>query len=175
MVLNTAIGVGAGELYGFITYSSRDSQSGAFNRNPAGSGAALDDGENVIVDGFLPHINSEIDDISFNIGYRMEFDDDSTLDLSYTNGRNSIDYVTSNTVNYSFVNELNFGVGLSDADIRSQIPREAFAYGLELSLETINLDYTTSYGDNFLLCAGYRDQERCLQSHTRRPVRVYGL
>lgn len=154
MVLNTAIGVGPGELYGFMTYSSRESQSGAFNRNPFGSGAALDDGENVIVDGFLPLINSEIDDISFNIGYRMEFDDDSTLDLSYTNGRNSIDYVTSNSVNYSFVNELNFGVGLSDADIRAQIPREAFAYGLELSLETINLDYTTSFGDNFFFALG---------------------
>ena len=154
IVLNGAIGVGVGELYGFMTYSSRESQSGAFNRNPFGSGAALDDGENVIVDGFLPLINSEIDDISFNIGYRMEFDNDSTLDLSYTNGRNSIDYVTSNTVNYSFVNELNFGVGLSDADIRAQIPREAFAYGLELGLETINLDYTTSFGGNFFFALG---------------------
>jgi iron complex outermembrane receptor protein len=154
IVLNTAFGVGAGEVYGFMTYSSRESQSGAFNRNPAGSGAALDDGENVIVDGFLPEINSEIDDISFNFGYRMEFDDDSTIDLSYTNGKNTIDYVTGNSVNYSFVNELNFGAGLSDADIRAQIPREAFAYGLELSLQTINLDYTTSFADNLFLALG---------------------
>jgi len=154
IVLNGALGVGAGELYGFMTYSSRESQSGAFNRNPFGSGAALDDGENVIVDGFLPLINSEIDDISFNLGYRVEFDNDSTIDLSYTNGRNSIDYVTSNTVNYSFVNELNFGVGLSDSDIRAQIPREAFAYGLELGLETINLDYTTTFGDKFFFALG---------------------
>jgi iron complex outermembrane receptor protein len=140
VVINGAYAVGAGELYGFMTYSNRTSQSGAFNRNPAGSGAALDDGENVIIDGFLPLINSQIDDISYNFGYRTEFDDGSTIDLSYTSGTNTIDYDTSNSVNYSFVNFLNFGQGLSDSDIRSQIPREAFAYGLELGLETINFD-----------------------------------
>lgn len=150
VILNAGMQLGSGELYSFITYSGRDGESGAFYRNPAGSGAALDDGENVIVDGFLPHINSEINDRSFNLGYRADFDDDSHLDVSFTSGRNSIDYVTSNSANYSFVNELNFGVGLSDADIRAQIPREAFAYGIELSLQTINLDYTTSIGDVFI-------------------------
>ncbi len=150
IVVNAGMPLGDGELYGFVTYSGRENQSGAFNRNPAGSGAALDDGENVIVDGFLPHINTEIDDLSYNFGYRTEFDDGSTIDISYTNGRNSIDYTTSNTVNYSFVNELNFGQGLSDAEIRAQIPRSAFAYGIELSLETINLDYTNSFDDVFV-------------------------
>ena len=150
IVANAGIALGDGELYSFVTYSGREGQSGAFYRNPAGSGAALDDGENVVVDGFLPNINSEIDDYSINFGYRIDFDDDSTLDLSITQGRNSIDYTTSNTVNYSFVNELNFGQGLSDADIRAQIPRSAFAYGLELGLQTINIDYTTSVGEVFL-------------------------
>ncbi len=150
VVVNAGMELGNGELYSFITYSGRDNQSGAFYRNPAGSGAALDDGENVVVDGFLPLINSEIDDQSFNVGYRAEFDDDSALDLSFTSGRNTIDYTTSNSANYSFVNELNYGVGLSDADIRAQIPREAFAYGIELGLQTINLDYTTSVGDVYL-------------------------
>ncbi len=150
LTVNAGIDLGGGELYGFLTYSSRDSQSGAFYRNPSSGGAALDDGENVIPDGFLPHINSEIDDVSFNLGYRKEFDNGATLDVSYTNGENTIDYTTSNTVNYSFVNELNFGRGLSDADIREQIPRSAFAYGLELGLETINLDYTQSYGELFV-------------------------
>ena len=150
IVANAAFGLGDGELYSFITYSGRENQSGAFNRNPAGSGAALDDGENVIVDGFLPHINSEIDDYSFNVGYRLDFDDDSSFDISYTSGRNAIDYVTSNTVNYSLVNELNFGQGLSDAEIRAQIPRSASAYGLELSLHTVNVDYRTTIGEVFV-------------------------
>ena len=154
IVVNGAFAVGSGELYGFLTYSNREGQSGAFNRNPAGSGAALDDGENVIIDGFLPFINSQTDDLSYNFGYRTEFDDGATIDLSYTHGKNSIDYVTSNTVNYSFVNFLNFGQGLSDSEIRDQIPREASAYGLELTLDTINLDYTTSFADNFYLALG---------------------
>jgi len=150
IVVNAGLPVGDGELYSFITYSGRDGNSGAFYRNPGSGGAALDDGENVIVDGFLPEINSETNDRSYTIGYRTEFDDGATLDLSYSNGRNSIDYVTGNSVNYSFANHLNFGVGLSDADIRAQIPRSARAYGLEMSLETINLDYTTSFGDTFV-------------------------
>lgn len=154
VVANAGLGLGDGELYGFITYSGRDGNSGAFNRNPAGSNAALDDGENVIIDGFLPNINSEIDDLSYNIGYRIDFDDDSTFDISYTSGRNTIDYLTSNTVNYSFVNELNFGVGLSDAEIRAAIPRKAFAYGIELGLQTINVDYTTALSDNLFLALG---------------------
>jgi iron complex outermembrane receptor protein len=150
VVVNAGFGLGDGELYSFITYSGRENQSGAFYRNPAGSGAALDDGENVVVDGFLPHINSEIDDFSFNGGYRIDFDDDSSFDISITSGRNSIDYTTGNSANYSFANELNFGRGLSDADIRAQIPREAFAYGIELTLQTINLDYRTMLGDAFV-------------------------
>jgi iron complex outermembrane receptor protein len=150
IVVNAGLPLGDGELYSFITYSGRDGNSGAFYRNPSSGGAPLDDGENVVVDGFRPEINSETNDRSYTFGYRTEFDDGATLDLSYSNGRNTIDYVTSGSVNYSFVNELNFGVGLSDADIRAQIPRSANAYGIEMTLETINLDYTTSFGDTFV-------------------------
>ena len=150
IVVNAGLPLGDGELYSFITYSGRDGNSGAFYRNPKDGGAALDDGENVIVDGFLPEINSETNDRSYTFGYRTEFDDGATLDLSYSNGRNTIDYVTGNSVNYSFANHLNFGVGLSDADIRAQIPRSARAYGLEMALETINVDYSTAFGDTFV-------------------------
>lgn len=154
IVLNAGFELGDGELYGFMTYSGRDGNSGAFNRNPAGSGAALDDGENVIPDGFLPNIESQIDDLSYNFGYRIDFEDESSIDLSYTHGRNKIDYTTSNTVNYSFVNELNFGQDVSDADIRANIPREAFAYGIKLGLTTINLDYTTPIGSDLFFAMG---------------------
>ncbi len=160
IVLNTGVGLGEGELYGFVTYSRRENQSGAFNRNPAGSGADLDDGENVIIDGFLPLINSDITDQSVNVGYRTEFDDGGMLDLSITEGTNRIGYRTSNTVNYSFVNELNYGQGLSDADIRAQIPRAADAYEIELGLQTFNLDYSRPFGDWFVsLGAELREDE----------------
>jgi len=147
--LNGAIDVGsAGEIYGFVTYSERENESGAFYRNPSsGSDSYLDDGDNVVPNGFLPLIQSQIDDLSFNIGYRTEFDSGMTLDLSYTNGVNEIEYTTANSINYSYVNFLNLGEGLSDADVRSGIPRKADAYDLELGLETFNIDMTHTIGD----------------------------
>ncbi len=150
--LNAAMPVASGEVYGFITYSQRENESGAFYRNPTGSNgvdnALLSDGLNPAdTNGFLPKIFSEIDDLSFNIGYRQEYDSGATIDVSYTTGENTIDYTTKNSANYSFANFLQFGQGLTDAEVRSQIPRQAFAYGLELSLSTFNVDFTQSLGD----------------------------
>lgn len=147
--LNGAFELGEGELYGFVTYSSRDNESAAFFRHNGNTGgnAPLADGDATIQAGFLPKINSEIDDLSFNFGYRLDFDDGSTLDISYTDGENTIDYVTSDSINSSFANQQRFTTALSPSDIRSSIPREAAAYGLELGLTTINVDYTQIYGD----------------------------
>ncbi len=148
LILNAGVALGEGELYGFITYSKRDNQSGAFYRNPAGSGAALSDGSNPVdTDGFLPIIQSDIKDFSTNIGYRADFGNDTTVDVSYTHGKNTIDYTTENSGNYSYANFLRFGQGLSDADVRAGMIRDAYAYGLELELETIDLDVTKVYGD----------------------------
>lgn len=151
MTLNTAFELGQGELYGFITYSSRDSESAAFFRHNANAdgNAPLADGDATIPAGFLPLINSDTEDMSFDFGYRVTFNNDASLDLSYTRGENTIDYVTTNSINSSFANSLRFSTSLSSADIRSQVPREAKAYGLELSLQTINLDFTQSFGDLF--------------------------
>jgi iron complex outermembrane receptor protein len=95
-------------------------------------------------------INSEIDDLSFNFGYRKDFDNGASLDISYTDGKNTIDYTTSNSLNSSFANNQRFTSGLNSADIRSSVPRSAAAYGLELGLETINFDYTQNFGELFL-------------------------
>ena len=149
ITLNGAVEIGgSGEIYGFVTYSERESESGAFYRNPSsGSDAYLSDGDNVVSNGFLPLIQSQIDDLSFNLGYRTEFDSGMTLDVSYTNGVNEIDYTTANSINYSYVNFLRFGQGMTDAEIRNSIPRKADAYSLELGLETYNLDITHSVGE----------------------------
>ena len=157
LTLNLGLDVGEGELYGFIAYSSRDNESAAFFRHNGNSGgnAPLADGDATIPAGFLPLINSQIDDLSFNFGYRREFDNGASLDLSYTSGKNTIDYTTRNSLNSSFANNLRFAsTTLSpaerSAEIRAAVPREARAYGLELALETVNLDYTRSFGDLFL-------------------------
>ncbi len=152
ITLNAGFELGAGELYGFIAYSSRENQSAAFFRhnNNNGGNAPLADGDATIPAGFLPKINTQIDDLSFNVGYRVEFSNDATLDLSYTTGDNTIDYVTSDTINSSFANNLRYTSGLTSAEIRDAVPRSGKAYGLEMGLETINLDYTQSFGELFV-------------------------
>ncbi|MEH6911530.1 MAG: TonB-dependent receptor [Oceanicoccus sp.] len=168
--LNGAYNIGVGEVYGFLTYSERENESGAFYRNPSsGSGSYLDDGDNVVPGGFLPIIHSQIDDFSINLGYNMEFDNGITMDISYTDGTNEIDYDTQDSINYSYVNYLNFGEGLTDAEIRSTIPRAANAYGLELGLETINLDFTQAVGD-FSLAYGL---ELRTDSYKIKPGKPY--
>ena len=155
LIANAAYSMGRGELYGFATYSDRENESAAFYRNPSsGSSSYLDDGDNVIPDGFLPKINSEIDDYSFDIGYRIDFESGLGMDLSYTYGQNEIQYETKNSINYSYVNFLNFGEGLSDDEIRSTIPRTADAYKLELGLQTLNLDFHQEFGDLALAFGG---------------------
>jgi len=149
MTMNAAYSAGPGEIYGFVTYSSRDNESAAFFRHNANSNGnpPLADGDAVIAEGFLPKINSDIKDFSYNFGYRVSFDNDASLDISYTTGKNAIDYITSDTINGSFVNELRFARGLSDMEIRAQIPRSGKAYSLELGLTTFNIDFVQSFGD----------------------------
>lgn len=151
LTLNSALELGEGELYGFITYSARDNQSAAFFRHNGNNGgnAPLADGDATIQAGFLPKINSEIDDLSYNFGYRTEFSNGAAIDLSYTSGKNTIDYTTSDSLNSSFANAQRFTTTLTSDEIRNTVPREARAYGLELELETINLDFTQAFGDLF--------------------------
>lgn len=148
LILNSAIEVGDGELYGFLTYSSRDNQSAAFFRHNGNTGGntPLQDGDATIPAGFLPKINSEIEDLSFSFGYEWTLANDATMNVSYTSGENTIDYRTSDSINASFANFLRFNDGLSAAEIRAAIPREADAYGLELGLTTLNLDYVQEIG-----------------------------
>ena len=150
MTLNAAMEFGEGELYGFVTYSNRENQSAAFFRHNGNTGgnAPLADGDATIPPGFLPLINSDIDDLSYSVGYRAEFNNDATFDISYTTGENTIGYVTSNSINSSFANAQRFA-GVNSDDIRATIPREAIAYGLELDLDTINIDFTQPFGDLF--------------------------
>ena len=149
LTVNSGYELAGGELYGFVTYSTRDNESAAFFRHNANAGGnpVLQDGDAVIPMGFLPKINTTIDDISYNFGFKKEFDNDSSLDFSYTYGENSIDYTTSDTINGSYANLLRYEQGLNAEDIRATIPREAYAYGMELSLQTLNLDYTKDFDD----------------------------
>ncbi|MCP8900033.1 TonB-dependent receptor plug domain-containing protein [Gilvimarinus xylanilyticus] len=160
--LNAGLDLGPGELYGFATYSSRENASGAFYRNPTGTngvdGALLSDGLNPVdADGFLPIIASQIDDVSASVGYALDLTARTNLDIAYTYGENTIDYTTENSGNYSYANYLRYQNGLSDSEVREQMPRAAKAYGLALDLQTLNLNLTHTAGDlNLALGAEWR-------------------
>lgn len=152
MTINSAYQFDNSELYGFVTYSNRDNESAAFFRHniDVDGNAPLQDGDATIPEGFLPKINSEIKDISYNVGYQINFESGAAVDLSYTYGQNNIDYITSDTINSSFANALQYNADGSLADIlpndiRQSIPREAYAYGLELGLSTLNLDFKQDF------------------------------
>ena len=136
-----------GHLYGFLTLSNRNNESATFFRqNNSIDNPKLADGDAVVPMGFLPKINSDIRDISYNLGYQLELSLDSVLDISYTFGKNTIDYRTSESINASYVNALPFNNDtLTSEVIRETIPRAADAYGLALTLQTLNLDYSHEY------------------------------
>ncbi|WP_252097496.1 TonB-dependent receptor [Pseudoalteromonas sp. NBT06-2] len=147
LTINSAYEVPQGEFYGFITYSNRNNESAAFFRHNANqnSNPTLQDNDATIPSGFLPKINSEINDISYSLGYQNTFNNNSFIDVSYTYGENSINYTTGNSINASYANALQYATDLTANQIRDIIPREAYAYGLLLSLRTINFDFAHDF------------------------------
>ena len=143
------------KVFGFMTYSERNNQSATFFRdNSNKSNITLSDQQSVYPDGFLPMIMSDIDDFAINLGYQLHLIRDRTFEISYTYGNNTIDYVNSNTLNSSFANKLNNTSNITADDVRQNIPRSASAYGLALSLQTINADFTQLF-DHSSLAMGF--------------------
>lgn len=141
-VINSGYDTGIGEIYGFATYSSRDNSSAAFFRTAKDTltNPILEDNQVTQPHGYLPHINSTIEDHSINIGYNAEFNSGLSVDTSYTWGKNKISYQTQNAINASYANLLNFDSSISAQQIRDSIPQSAHAYDLALSLQTLNID-----------------------------------
>jgi iron complex outermembrane receptor protein len=152
---NSALELNNGQLYGFLTYSHRDNQSAAFFRHNANTNEnpILADAQASIPSGYLPKINSDIKDISYNLGYKVSFDNETALDISYTYGKNQIDYTTSESLNASYANYLLYTSDLSSDALREEIPRSSSAYGLSLYLETINLLFSKDY-ENYSIVLG---------------------
>jgi iron complex outermembrane receptor protein len=104
---------GSFELYAFGSYGHRDTLSAA-NYRQAGSVQNRDfsaiapnvtpNAQNFVAltpDGFLPLIDSELDDRAVTVGLRWDLGGWKT-DLSYGYGRNTFDYTVRNTRNTSF-------------------------------------------------------------------------
>ena len=83
--------------------------------------------------------------MSYRLGYENTCDNNSVIDVSDNDGENTINYTTGNSINASYANALQYATDLTANQIRDIIPREAYAYGLLLSLRTINFDFAHDF------------------------------
>ncbi|WP_286235006.1 TonB-dependent receptor [Thalassotalea sediminis] len=153
VALNSAVPLGQGKLYSFAIFSKRHNNASAFFRqaNNQPANPLLSDGEATIKNGYLPIIHSDITDKSFTLGYNGTAFNKLLYDISYSYGKNTIDYETRNAINASFVASIK---DLKPASvIRRTVPRNADAYGLALALQTINIDLTRQF-DHFDFAVG---------------------
>jgi iron complex outermembrane recepter protein len=110
--LNMALPLANGmELYGFATWSDRENTSGGFYRN-AGSatqnprfmfdGTPVNGGQGLYPDGFLPLINTDIEDRSANFGVRGGYGEWS-WDVGVGWAENAFAFLITNSLNASLV------------------------------------------------------------------------
>lgn len=155
-VLNLGIPlVDATEIYGFATYSIRANTTGGFYRN-AGSaaqnprlmfdGTPVNGGLGQFPDGFLPLINTDIEDVSGNLGIRGELANGWTWDFGAGYAVNTFDFIISNSLNASLVSR----TGSS--------PTRARAGDLELTQFTVDFDaFRNMDWGSIAFGAAYRD------------------
>lgn len=155
--INAAAPVGTTgfEAYGFVGYQHRYGSAGAFERGGIGSddipsrnSAAL------FPNGFVPFIDTEINDVSASLGLRGKILGWSA-DLSSTYGFNDLSYSIRNTLNASIANLdlARGGRGIS--------PTRFDAGGFSFQQSTTNLDFTRYQanllaGVNFAFGGEYR-------------------
>lgn len=146
LFVNAGVEVAAGwELYGFGSYGHRDTVSAANWRQ---GGAAANRDFSVLApnqspnagnfvgltpDGFLPLIDSDLDDFAVTAGLKGDIGGWKT-DLSYGHGQNSFDYMVRDTLNTSF---------------GPQSQRNFDAGGLRYAQDIVNLDFSKEFAMGF--------------------------
>ncbi|MYF47566.1 MAG: TonB-dependent receptor, partial [Candidatus Dadabacteria bacterium] len=149
-----------GEIYSFLDLSTRENESGGFYRranalsqNPEGSDYP---------DGFLPLINTQVNDYAFGAGFEGDLTDSVKMDASYVVGGNTFSFEITDSHNASWV-RCHTGEAeqcLSDVDYTGSIPLSADAGELKLFQHTVNLDFTTPFTfGNFAWGGEYRREE----------------
>lgn len=133
---NAGYDLGAGvELYAFGSYGIRDASGGGFyrrandvrNRDWSASTTTF---VPIYADGYLPYIDTEIEDVSGAVGVRGDVGG-FTGDLSVVYGSNQLDYRVTNSVNVS--------LGAANS------PRNFDAGGLRSGQTVVNLDFSRKF------------------------------
>ena len=130
----------------FAIASKRNNQSTGFYREPD------DTNRNVVElypNGFLPAINTDIEDASAVFGLSGMMGDWQT-DIAYSYGRNRFDFFISNSLNASF--------GASS-------PRQADSGGLSYKHRIINLDFVRTFSDiSFAFGGEWKDENYAIRA-----------
>ena len=131
--------VGGMELYSFGGYSTRQNNSAGFYRRANQAERTVTD---IYPDGFLPEINTDIEDVSLAFGAAWTHEaTDLNVDVSVNHGLNTFDFFISNSMNASY---------------GAASPTSADAGGFELSQTAFNLDvtYPLEYQSSLINLAG---------------------
>ncbi len=131
--------IGNMELYSFGGYSTRQNNSSGFYRRANQAERTVTD---IYPDGFLPEINTDIEDVSLALGVDWTHDTtDLNVDVSVNHGLNTFDFFISNSMNASY---------------GAASPTSAEAGGFELSQTAFNLDvsYPLEYQSSLINLAG---------------------
>ncbi len=131
--------VGGMELYSFGGYSTRQNNSAGFYRRANQSERTVTD---IYPDGFLPEINTDIEDVSLAFGAAWTHEaTDLNVDVSVNHGLNTFDFFISNSMNATY---------------GAASPTSADAGGFELSQTAFNLDvtYPLEYQSSLINLAG---------------------
>lgn len=143
------------ELYAFGSYGIRDGNGAGFFRRPndvrnRDFAASTTTFVPFYADGFLPLINSEIEDVSGAVGLKGDIGSGVLADLSVVYGSNQLDYLVTNSFNVSL------------GGINS--PRSFDAGGLAAGQTVVNLDlskrFDVGFVDSFGIAVGgeFRDE-----------------
>lgn len=137
--------------YAFGTYSDRQSQTGGFYRRVTQYANTVTE---LYPDGFLPLINTNIEDYSLSGGIEWNLDSGWDLDMSVNHGSNSFQFVISNSANASF---------------GANSPTTADAGTLGINQTTFNFDAVKAFDlngmeTNFAFGAEYREENYTLEA-----------
>ncbi len=125
---------GNAEVYTFGTAQNRDGTSFALYRTPYwitdDFGLLTPPGEEY--NGFQPTFETDIRDVSITVGNRWEMFNGWNFDLSYTFGRNAVDYTIGNSINVA---------------LGANSPTEFDPGGYSFANNIGNLDISKSFGD----------------------------
>lgn len=157
------------ELYARFSLAETEGRYRFFYRNPNHSSLTNHraEGYTGLPAGFTPYLDGDQDDASFVIGLEGEFESGLMYDISYSYGKNELDYFLNNTVN----GDLPL-VGTCPACEISQRDFDVGAYAQEET--NFNADFSYLLSDTVNLAFGFEAREETFSAFAGEPASFFG-